>query len=161
MAMKRVRELKKIERATDKFREEEKVLNSRPLEYLKLSLHSKQCLCKAGINTVEALLGYSEQELTKLHTLGKKGVKEIKEKLKAKGMTLNAFDNDREIIMYAFSRKQRLAILNGFPNARQKRRRRRQKLFNSHNHHLHYNDTDIIVSPYFIDDGSCNYEDFY
>lgn len=92
MAMKRIRELKKQERATDKFREEKKALNGRPLEYLKLSRHSKQCLRNADINTVEELLSCSEQGLNKLHTLGKKGVKEIKEKLKNKGLELNCFN---------------------------------------------------------------------
>lgn len=88
MALKRIRELKRQERAEDKFKEEKKTLNSRPLEYLKLSLHSKQCLHNARINTVEELLGCSEQGLNKIHTLGKKGVKEIKEKLKNKGLKL-------------------------------------------------------------------------
>ncbi len=157
MAMKRVRELKKIERATDKFREEKKTLNSRPLEYLKLSLHSKQCLHNVHINTVEELLSCSEQGLTKLHTLGKKGIKEIKEKLKAKGLELSAFNNGQEKICYVIANKQKQAVMYGPANARRKRKQRRQKLYNPHNQHRQY----IEVSGFFDPSDVGDYEDLY
>lgn len=135
MALKRIRELKRQERATDKFREEKKTLNGRPLEYLKLSLHSKQCLHNADIDTVEELLSCSEQGLNKLHTLGKKGIKEIKEKLKAKGLALSIFNNGQEKIYYMAAYKKKQGVMYGHPNARRMRKHLRQKLHHQRSHH--------------------------
>lgn len=135
MALKRIRELKRQERATDKFREEKKTLNGRPLEYLKLSLHSKQCLHNADIDTVEELLSCSEQGLNKLHTLGKKGIKEIKEKLKAKGLALSIFNKGQEKIYYMADYKKKQGVMYGHPNARRMRKHLRQKLHHQRRHH--------------------------
>lgn len=88
MAMKRIREIKRQERAQDTAKAVKKPSMNQSLEYLKLSLHSKQCLHSVGIHNLEDLLNITEKALLKIHTLGKKGVKEIKEKLKNKGLEL-------------------------------------------------------------------------
>lgn len=88
MAMKRIREIKRQERAQDTAKAVKKPFMNQSLEYLKLSLHSKQCLHSVGIHNLEDLLNNTEKALLKIHTLGKKGVKEIKEKLKNKGLEL-------------------------------------------------------------------------
>lgn len=88
MAIKRIREIKRQERVQDTAKTVKMPFMNQPLEYLKLSLHSKQCLRSVGIHNLEDLLNNTEKALIKIHTLGKKGVKEIKEKLKNKGLEL-------------------------------------------------------------------------
>lgn len=59
------------------------------LDYLELSLHSQTCLERAGILTVGDLSKLTDKELHKIHTLGKRAEKEIKEKLKNKELSLS------------------------------------------------------------------------
>ena len=60
--------------------ETEKVLET-TVEELDLSVRSYNCLKRAGIDTVEELVEYSEADLLKVRNLGKKSLEEIVEKL--------------------------------------------------------------------------------
>ena len=56
------------------------------IEELELSVRSFNCLKRAGINTVEELTQKSEADMMKVRNLGKKSLKEVKEKLAAIGL---------------------------------------------------------------------------
>ena len=60
--------------------ETEKVLET-TVEEMDLSVRSYNCLKRAGIDTVEQLVEYTEGQLLKVRNLGKKSLAEIKEKL--------------------------------------------------------------------------------
>lgn len=51
------------------------------IEDLDLSVRSYNCLKRAGINTVEELTEKSEEDMMKVRNLGKKSLKEVKQKL--------------------------------------------------------------------------------
>ena len=51
------------------------------IEELDLSVRSYNCLKRAGISTVNELCNKTEEELVKFRNLGKKSLKEVKEKL--------------------------------------------------------------------------------
>jgi DNA-directed RNA polymerase subunit alpha len=54
---------------------------------LDLSVRSYNCLRRAGIETVYELTQKSEEEMMKVRNLGKKSLKEVKEKLLAIGLS--------------------------------------------------------------------------
>jgi len=60
--------------------EKDKILDT-TIEELELSVRSSNCLKRAGINTVEELVDKTEDDLMKVRNLGKKSLKEIKNKL--------------------------------------------------------------------------------
>jgi DNA-directed RNA polymerase subunit alpha len=66
----------------------EKILEM-TIEELDLSVRSFNCLKRAGINTVDDLIGKSETEMMKVRNLGKKSFDEVKEKLLSLGFALN------------------------------------------------------------------------
>lgn len=51
------------------------------IEDLDLSVRSYNCLKRAGINTVDELTQKSEEDMMKVRNLGKKSLKEVKQKL--------------------------------------------------------------------------------
>ena len=57
-------------------------------EDLDLSVRSYNCLRRAGINTVEELARHSEEDMMKVRNLGKKSLKEVKDKLDELGLSL-------------------------------------------------------------------------
>ena len=59
----------------------EKVLEM-TIEELDLSVRSFNCLKRAGINTVEDLIGKSEEDMMKVRNLGRKSLEEVLSKLK-------------------------------------------------------------------------------
>ena len=67
--------------------EKNKVLEM-PIEELDLSVRSYNCLRRAGINTVEELARHSEEDMMKVRNLGKKSLKEVKDKLEDLGLSL-------------------------------------------------------------------------
>ncbi len=79
------------------YQEEEEVqtnepqLNS-PIEDFDFSPRSYNCLKRAEIETIKQLLDKSESDLSKIRNLGRKSIKEIKDKLKAKGLSLREDD---------------------------------------------------------------------
>lgn len=60
------------------------------IDELYLSLRSYNCLRRAGIDTIGELINKTEEELSKIRNLGRKSVKEIKEKLKDLGYKLKS-----------------------------------------------------------------------
>lgn len=57
------------------------------IEDLDLSVRSYNSLKRAGIHTLQGLLAYSYEDMTKIRNLGKKSLKEIEERLTSKGHT--------------------------------------------------------------------------
>ncbi|MCR5207291.1 MAG: DNA-directed RNA polymerase subunit alpha [Eubacterium sp.] len=66
----------------------EKVLEM-TIEELDLSVRSFNCLKRAGINTVEDLIGKSEEDMMKVRNLGRKSLDEVVGKLAALGFRLS------------------------------------------------------------------------
>ncbi len=62
------------------------------IEDLDLSVRSYNCLKRAGIQTVEELTQKTEDEMMKVRNLGKKSLKEVKEKLEELGLGFKSFD---------------------------------------------------------------------
>jgi DNA-directed RNA polymerase subunit alpha len=59
-----------------------------PIEELKLSVRSMNCLKRAGILYIGELLTYSEEDVMKLKNFGQKSLDEIREKLGARELSL-------------------------------------------------------------------------
>ena len=62
------------------------------IEELDLSVRSYNCLKRAGIQTVLELTERTEEDMMKVKNLGKKSLKEIKEKLAAYGLSFKDYD---------------------------------------------------------------------
>jgi DNA-directed RNA polymerase subunit alpha len=62
------------------------------IEELDLSCRSNNCLKRAGIQTVLELTEKTEEEMMKVKNLGKKSLKEIKDKLAALGLSFKDFE---------------------------------------------------------------------
>jgi len=58
------------------------------IEELDLSVRSFNCLKRAGINTVEDLIGKTEEDMMKVRNLGRKSLEEVMNKLHSMGLTL-------------------------------------------------------------------------
>ena len=74
------------------YEQEEKVVKEEyetKIEELLLSVRSYNCLKRAGLNTVAELSTKSEEDMMKVRNLGRKSLKEIKEKLEALGLGFN------------------------------------------------------------------------
>ena len=65
---------------------EENKFQNMLIEELDLSVRSNNCLKRAGITTVMELTQRSEDEMMKVRNLGKKSLKEVKEKLNEIGL---------------------------------------------------------------------------
>lgn len=70
----------------------EKVLEM-TIEELDLSVRSFNCLKRAGINTVEDLIGKSEDDMMKVRNLGRKSLDEVVAKLASLGYDLRRDDD--------------------------------------------------------------------
>ena len=62
------------------------------IEDLDLSVRSYNCLKRAGIQTVDELTQKTEDEMMRVRNLGKKSLKEVKDKLIELGMGFRSFD---------------------------------------------------------------------
>ena len=71
---------------------EENAFENITIEDLDLSVRSYNCLKRAQIGTVLELTEKSEEEMMKVKNLGKKSLKEIKEKLAAIGLSFKDFE---------------------------------------------------------------------
>ncbi len=60
------------------------------IEDLDLSVRSYNCLKRAGIQTVEELIQKTEEELMKVRNLGKKSLKEVKDKVAELGLSFKS-----------------------------------------------------------------------
>ncbi len=70
----------------EEVRTEENKYQDMMIEELDLSVRSNNCLKRAGISTVMELTQKSEDEMMKVRNLGKKSLKEVKEKLASIGL---------------------------------------------------------------------------
>ncbi len=62
------------------------------IEDLDLSVRSYNCLKRAGIQTVEELIQKTEDEMMRVRNLGKKSLKEVKEKIYELGLNFKSFE---------------------------------------------------------------------
>ncbi len=62
------------------------------IEDLDLSVRSYNCLKRAGIQTVDELTQKTEDEMMRVRNLGKKSLKEVKDKLAELGLGFKSFD---------------------------------------------------------------------
>jgi DNA-directed RNA polymerase subunit alpha len=62
------------------------------IEDLDLSVRSYNCLKRAGIQTVDELIQKTEDEMMRVRNLGKKSLKEVKDKLIELGLGFKSFD---------------------------------------------------------------------
>ena len=69
----------------------EKILDM-TIEELDLSVRSFNCLKRAGINTVEDLIGKTEEDMMKVRNLGRKSLEEVIAKLDSFGYSLKSDD---------------------------------------------------------------------
>ncbi len=69
----------------------ENKLNNTPIEELDLSARSYNCLKRAAITTVSELTQKTEEEMMKVKNLGKKSLREIKEKLAESGLSFRDY----------------------------------------------------------------------
>lgn len=60
----------------------------KPIEELDLSVRSFNCLKRADINTVQELILKTEEEMMRVRNLGRKSLKEVKDKLEELGLSL-------------------------------------------------------------------------
>ena len=63
------------------------------IEELDLSVRSFNCLKRANINTVEDLIGKTQDEMIKVRNLGRKSLEEVEHKLAMMGLSLASDDN--------------------------------------------------------------------
>lgn len=63
------------------------------IDDLDLTVRSYNCLKRAGISTVDELTQKSEEEMSRVRNLGKKSLKEVKEKLLALGLSFKSNDD--------------------------------------------------------------------
>ena len=70
----------------------EKVLEM-TIDEMDLSVRSFNCLKRAGIDTVEDLIGKSEEEMMKVRNLGRKSLEEVMQKLASLGFCLHSEDD--------------------------------------------------------------------
>lgn len=63
-----------------------------PIEDLDLSVRSYNCLKRAGIQTVEELTQRTEDEMMRVRNLGKKSLKEVKDKLYDLGLNFKSYE---------------------------------------------------------------------
>ena len=63
------------------------------IEELDLSVRSFNCLKRANINTVEDLVGKSQDEMIKVRNLGRKSLEEVEHKLAMMGLSLASDEN--------------------------------------------------------------------
>ena len=86
-------ELSEKAKTTDYMIEREETTNNSILETsiadLDLSVRSYNCLMRAGIKDVKDLIAKSEEDMMKVRNLGRKSLKEVKEKLEELGLSLN------------------------------------------------------------------------
>ena len=61
-------------------------MNDKSIEDLDLSVRSYNCLKRAGITTVSELTQKTEEDMMKVRNLGKKSLKEVKDKLASEGL---------------------------------------------------------------------------
>ena len=57
------------------------------IEELELSVRAYNCLKREGIDTVDKLLNYKEDELLQIRNFGQKSIQEVKDKVRELGLS--------------------------------------------------------------------------
>ncbi len=70
----------------------------KPIEELELSVRAHNCLINAGIKRIIDLVNLSEDEALKIKNFGRKSLSEVKESMKAFGLSfgMNIKENEAE-----------------------------------------------------------------
>ena len=74
---------------TDKLVDTDNQKLEKPIEELDLSVRSFNCLKRAGINTLAELTKKTEEEMMRVRNLGRKSLKEVKDKLEELGLSFS------------------------------------------------------------------------
>ena len=69
-----------------------KKVNTMMIEDLDLSVRSYNCLKRAGIQTVDELTQKTEDEMMHVKNLGKKSLKEVKDKMFQLGLSFKSYE---------------------------------------------------------------------
>lgn len=77
----------KDESIFEEIEEEDRKQEYPSIEELELSVRAYNCLKREGINSVEKLLEYSEDELLDIRNFGQKSIQEVKDKIKELGLS--------------------------------------------------------------------------
>lgn len=83
---------KNVDVIAEKIEEELNKYEDMTIEELDLSVRSYNCLKRAGIQTVLELTQKTEEDMMKVRNLGKKSLKEVKEKLMAIGLSFHEYE---------------------------------------------------------------------
>lgn len=75
---------------------EDNKVNETPIEDLDLSVRSYNCLKRANITTVYELTQKTEDEMMKVRNLGKKSLKEVKEKLASMNLSFRDYSTENK-----------------------------------------------------------------
>jgi len=78
---------KKDEPIFEELEEEDKQQEYPSIEELELSVRAYNCLKREGVDTVEKLLEYTEDELLDIRNFGQKSIQEVKDKIKSLGLS--------------------------------------------------------------------------
>ena len=77
---------------TETKEEEKNEYLDRPIEDLNLSIRSLNGLKRANYCFISEICNHTEEEMSKIRNLGKKSIKEIKEKLIEKGLNFKSYE---------------------------------------------------------------------
>lgn len=82
--------LEEVENVETEVEDSSNSIQHKMIEDLELSVRSYNCLKRAGITTVEELVQKTEDEMIHVRNLGKKSLKEVKEKIYSLGLSFKA-----------------------------------------------------------------------
>lgn len=82
--------LEEVENVEAEVEDSSNSIQHKMIEDLELSVRSYNCLKRAGITTVEELVQKTEDEMIHVRNLGKKSLKEVKEKIYSLGLSFKA-----------------------------------------------------------------------
>lgn len=82
--------LERMEQVEEEVEAEENLISHKMIEDLELSVRSYNCLKRAGITTVEELTQKTEEEMIHVRNLGKKSLKEVKDKIYSLGLSFKS-----------------------------------------------------------------------
>ena len=82
--------LEHIDETENEVEEDTNYIQQKMIEDLELSVRSHNCLKRAGITTVEELTQKTEEEMIHVRNLGKKSLKEVKDKIYSLGLSFKS-----------------------------------------------------------------------
>ena len=82
--------LEEVENVETEVEDSSNSIQHKMIEDLELSVRSYNCLKRAGITTLDELVQKTEDEMIHVRNLGKKSLKEVKEKIYSLGLSFKA-----------------------------------------------------------------------